>query len=234
MQKLLTGETRFKEFTDEWKEVTLQELFYFKKGVGLSKEKLDIAGKYNCILYGELYTTYSEVIMKIKSKTNFNEGIKSIKDDILIPASTTTSAIDLARASVIKENNILIGGDINILRKKYDNINGDYIARYLTHIKKMEIATYAQGTTIIHLYAKDIKSLPILLPSLEEQQKIAGVLSDADKEIDLLKQKLDLLKQQKKALMQLLLTGIVRVNKPIVSEKEKNINAKPQNKQLPF
>ena len=211
MQKLLSGEVRFDGFSDKWKEVRIDKLFDFKKGQELSKEKLEKNGIFECILYGELYTTYSEVISEIKSKTNIKEGIKSKIDDILIPASTTTSAIDLAIASTIQKDNVLIGGDINILRKKTNNINGEFISKYLTHIKKMEIAKYAQGITIIHLYSKDFKHLKIQLPSLQEQQKIAEVLSLADDEINLLKNELEELKLQKKALMQKLLTGEVRV-----------------------
>ena len=211
MQKLLSGEVRFDGFSDKWKEVRIDKLFDFKKGQELSKEKLEKNGIFECILYGELYTTYSEVISEIKSKTNIKEGIKSKIDDILIPASTTTSAIDLAIASTIQKDNVLIGGDINILRKKTNNINGEFISKYLTHIKKMEIAKYAQGITIIHLYSKDFKHLKIELPSLPEQQKIAEVLSLADDEINLLKNELEELKLQKKALMQKLLTGQVRV-----------------------
>ena len=211
MQKLLSGEVRFDGFSDKWKEVRIDKLFDFKKGQELSKEKLEKNGIFECILYGELYTTYSEVISEIKSKTNIKEGIKSKIDDILIPASTTTSAIDLAIASTIQKDNVLIGGDINILRKKTNNINGEFISKYLTHIKKMEIAKYAQGITIIHLYSKDFKHLKIKLPSLPEQQKIAEVLSLADDEINLLKNELEELKLQKKALMQKLLTGQVRV-----------------------
>lgn len=211
MQKLLSGEVRFSGFSDEWEEVRIDKLFDFKKGQELSKEKLEKNGIFECILYGELYTTYSEVISEIKSKTNIKEGIKSKIDDILIPASTTTSAIDLAIASTIQKDNVLIGGDINILRKKTNNINGEFISKYLTHIKKMEIAKYAQGITIIHLYSKDFKHLKIQLPSLPEQQKIAEVLSLADDEINLLKNELEELKLQKKALMQKLLSGQVRV-----------------------
>lgn len=211
MQKLLSGNVRFDGFSDKWEEVSINELFNFKKGQGLSKDKLNPNGSFECILYGELYTTYSEVVTEVKSKTFIEEGIKSKKDDILIPASTTTSAIDLAVASTVKRDNILLGGDINILRKKKNNINGEFVAKYLTHIKKIEIAKYAQGITIIHLYSKDFKHLKIKLPSLAEQQKIAEVLSIADNEINLLKNELEELKLQKKALMQKLLTGQVRV-----------------------
>lgn len=60
-------------------------------------------------------------------------------------------------------------------------------------------------------------NLVIGLPSPEEQQKIAAVLTNADKEIELLDQQLSDLKQEKKALMQQLLTGKRRVK---IDEKE--------------
>jgi type I restriction enzyme S subunit len=68
----------------------------------------------------------------------------------------------------------------------------------------------SQGSTFKAINGKDIRSLLVAYPPLPEQTAIANVLSTADKEIDLLNQKLETLKQQKKALMQLLLTGIVR------------------------
>ena len=54
--------------------------------------------------------------------------------------------------------------------------------------------------------------MPIALPLKEEQIAIAEVLATADHEIDLLQKDIEQEKQKKKALMQLLLTGIVRVN----------------------
>ena len=58
---------------------------------------------------------------------------------------------------------------------------------------------------------EDFLKFEILLPPIEEQKAIAKILSNADKEIKLLQKELDQEKQKKKALMQLLLTGIVRV-----------------------
>jgi len=211
MQNLLTAKIRFPQFKDEWQEMIIGELFEFKKGQGLSKEILDNNGKFECVLYGELYTTYGEIIENIKSRTNFQGSIKSKFDDILIPSSTTTGSIDIAIAAVILKNDVLLGGDINILRKKRNNIYGKFVAYYITNIKNKELSSYAQGTTIIHLYAKDFKDMKIKLPNLNEQQKIAEVLTACDDEINLLNLKLENLKKQKQGLMQKLLSGKVRV-----------------------
>lgn len=211
MQQLLTGKHRLKGFSTPWHEVKLGDVFSIKKGQGLSKEELNPLGKNACILYGELYTTYNEVIYNIKSLTNVDSGITSQVGDILIPASTTTTGIDLANATALMVSGVLLGGDINILRCKIQS-SPIFFAYLLTHIYKYDIAKLAQGMTIVHLYGEFIKKIKVFIPSdLAEQKAIAEILSKADEEIELLNKKLEAFKQEKKALMQQLLTGKIRV-----------------------
>jgi len=211
MQQLLTGKKRFAGFDGEWKEVRLGELCKFMKGQGLSKEKLSDSGQYKCILYGELYTRYSEVISKVFNRTDHNEGVKSESGDVLIPASTTTSGIDLANATSLKESGILLSGDINILRTDKNLTNPDFLAYVLTHVKKYDLARRAQGITIIHLYGKDIKHIKIALPPLVEQDIIISAIASVEAEINCQEAQLNFLKDEKKALIQQLLTGKRRV-----------------------
>ncbi|MEP8946094.1 MULTISPECIES: restriction endonuclease subunit S [Enterobacter cloacae complex] len=216
MQQLLTGQKRLLDengvrFSGDWNSSKLGDLFNFKKGKGLSKSDLSESGINKCILYGELYTKYAEIAYEVISRTNSSDGQLSEPGDILLPASTTTSGIDLANATALSEGGILLGGDINILRPKV-RLSSPFLAYFLTHMKKNEISSRAQGITIIHLYGGDLKSIDIVLPStVQEQQKIATVLSAADAEISTLEKKLACLKDEKKALMQQLLTGKRRV-----------------------
>jgi type I restriction enzyme S subunit len=70
----------------------------------------------------------------------------------------------------------------------------------------------ANGTAQLGLGKKDAEKQPVNIPKdIAEQQKIASVLTNADKETELLEQQLSDLKQEKKALMQQLLTGKRRV-----------------------
>lgn len=69
----------------------------------------------------------------------------------------------------------------------------------------------AQGATRFNLSKNNLLKSILLLPPLEEQKAIAEILSTQDKEIELLQKQLEQEKQKKKALLQLLLTGIVRV-----------------------
>lgn len=216
IQQLLSGKKRLldkngERYSEGWDEVKLDDIFTFKKGKGLSKSSIGEDGKWKCVLYGELYTKYSEVIDEVRSRTNSDDGIPSCFGDILIPSSTTTSGIDLANATAILEDGVHLGGDINILRPK-KCLAPSFIAHTLTHVKKFEIASRAQGITIIHLYGSDLKNITVSIPkSFEEQEKIANVLDSFRQEFSALESKLEALKQEKKALMQQLLTGKRRV-----------------------
>ncbi len=107
---------RFPEFTDEWKEEQLDSIATLSKGTGISKEQLSEDGE-PCILYGELYTKYqSEIITQIESKTDIdNSKLKRSKaNDVIIPCSGET-AVDIATARCVPFDNILLGGDLNII-----------------------------------------------------------------------------------------------------------------------
>lgn len=80
----------------------------------------------------------------------------------------------------------------------------DFIEKYLS----IAVIGIRDGKQISY---PDLRSVKIPYPTLEEQQAIADVLSTADDEINLLNQKLEALKEQKKGLMQQLLTGQIRV-----------------------
>ena len=127
MQKIFSQEVRFKDDNGnsypEWESAPLFDIFSATKGKSLSKDKISDDGKYECILYGEIYTTYEEKIESIVSRTNYYEGILSQKNDLIFPNSTTTNAWDLATFSSLQKNNVLIGGYISILRTKRSDIS---------------------------------------------------------------------------------------------------------------
>jgi type I restriction enzyme S subunit len=205
MQKLFNQDIRFKEdngndFPD-WEEKVLGKVFSGLKGKGISKDKIVENGENECILYGELYTTYNETIAEVVSTTNSNEGVKSKKGDLLIPASTTTTGIDLANVTSILKEDVLLGGDINILRKN-EKLNSAFFAYYLSNHYKTTLAKYAQGITIVHLYFSHLKKIKILVPKLEEQDIIASYLSALDTKIDALQQKIEISVDFKKGLLQ--------------------------------
>ena len=137
-----------------------------------------------CILYGELYTKYkSEIISEVISKTNIekNNLKHSKQNDVIIPCSGET-AVDIAVARCVPFDNILLGGDLNIIRlHKYD---GAFMAYQLNSKRKIEIAKLAQGVSVVHLYGENLKSINTYNPSLLEQQKIVRLLSLLDERIN--------------------------------------------------
>lgn len=173
---------RFPEFSGEWEETTLGKISEITKGSGISKDQLSEQGS-PCILYGELYTKYkSEIINEIYSRTELDSSslVKSKANDVIIPCSGET-AIDISTARCVPYNNILLGGDLNIIRLKYDD--GGFFAYQLNGARKKDIARVAQGVSVVHLYGENLKQIRIYHPAIEEQKKITRLLSLIDERI---------------------------------------------------
>ena len=208
MQQLFpqTGETtprlRFPEFREvgEWEEKEFGDVALFSKGKGISKDDISTDGALPCIRYGQLYTHYKERITNVISRTNLSkdELVLSKANDVIIPASGETQ-IDIATASCVLLDGVALGGDLNIIRS---SINGVFLSYYLNSVKKNEIAKLSQGISVVHLYASQLKSLKVNIPSDKEQQKIANCLSSLDDLITAQSQKIEALKLHKKGLMQ--------------------------------
>ena len=194
---------RFPEFSGEWKEERLDEIAELSKGVGISKEQLSEDGE-PCILYGELYTKYkSEIIRKVISKTNIESSSlkRSKRNDVIIPCSGET-AIDIAVARCIPFDNILLGGDLNIIRLHKDD--GAFMAYQLNGKRKIDIAKLAQGVSVVHLYGENLKSIKTYNPCLQEQQKIVKLLSMFDERIEAQNKIIEDLKKLKSAIVEAL------------------------------
>lgn len=173
---------RFKEFQGEWKEERLADIADLYKGTGISKEQLSGDGE-PCILYGELYTKYkSETIREVISKTNIDNTklVRSKANDVIIPCSGET-AEDIATARCVLNGNILLGGDLNIIR--LHGYDGAFMSYQLNGRRKYDIAKIAQGVSVVHLYGEHLKGVKTFNPCLEEQKKIAKLLSLLDERI---------------------------------------------------
>ena len=173
---------RFPEFCGEWEETTLGKISEITKGSGISKDQLSEQGS-PCILYGELYTKYkSEIIDETYSRTELDSSslVKSKANDVIIPCSGET-AIDISTARCVSFNNILLGGDLNIIRLKHDD--GGFFAYQLNGARKKDIARVAQGVSVVHLYGENLKHIRVYHPAIEEQKKITHLLSLIDERI---------------------------------------------------
>ncbi|WP_018675929.1 restriction endonuclease subunit S [Riemerella columbina] len=193
---------RFPKFKNDgdWEEKKVGEICNVFRGQSFSKSDITPEGSELCIHYGELFTLYNEVIYSIISKTNKVNGIRGEVGDILMPSSDVTPS-GLAKASALEVENVILGGDINILRPKI-LINSIFLS-YLINFSKQEILKYVSGTTVKHIYSSEIVKCKLILTSNpKEQQKIAACLSSLDELIKEQKQKIEQLKQHKRGLMQ--------------------------------
>ena len=173
---------RFPEFQGEWEKCKLGDIAILTKGSGISKDQRSATGT-PCILYGELYTTYkSEVIDYVVSKTDISDKnlVRSCSNDIIIPSSGET-AIDISTARCVLSPDVLLGGDLNIIRLK--DGDGRFFSYQLNGVRKHDIAKIAQGVSVVHLYGESIKGLTVSFPSNKEQQKISTLLSLIDERI---------------------------------------------------
>ena len=193
---------RFPEFQGKWEKKRISEFCTLLKGTGISKDQLSTNGK-PCILYGELYTKYkAEIINEVLSCTELdaNTLVKSKVNDVIIPCSGET-AIDIATARCIPFDDVLLGGDLNILRS--NKVNGSFLAYQLNGKRKYDIARVAQGVSVVHLYGEHLNNIVISLPVIEEQQKISRLLHLLDERIATQNKIIEDLKKLKSAIIEM-------------------------------
>ena len=202
MQEILNQKIRFKadDGSDfpEWEEKKLEVFFDFFRAAVLSKEDIKETGKRPCIHYGQLFTRYGEVVRTVGFYSD-KDGFLSKSGDILMPSSDVTPS-GLAKASALMLDNVLLGGDINVLRSKKE-VSSEFFA-YIINFFKKKILVKVTGSSIKHIYIENIKNITYRIPSLPEQKKIADFLSSIDEKIDLTEKLLSALNQYKKGLMQ--------------------------------
>ena len=182
---------RFKGFTNDWEQRTLKKLGFFYKGKGYTKKDL-INNGVPILLYGELYTHYSEKISntRLHSKLLLH-SIFSAGNEVVLPDSGETST-DIARASWISNSGIILAGGLIII-KPNEYIFPGFLAYSLTYGENHKLlASRAQGKSIVHIHANDLKTLNIIYPeNLKEQQRIFALLEKLNKCIALQQRKLE-------------------------------------------
>lgn len=151
----------------------------FTKGTGYSKGDLVDSGT-PIILYGRLYTNYQTTIRNVdtfvveKENSVFSRG-----GEVIVPASGET-AEDIARASVVENGGVLLGGDLNIIEPE-ENINSSFLALTISNGNpQKELAKKAQGKSVVHIRNDEIKRLLISLPIKVEQDKIEKYFANLD------------------------------------------------------
>ena len=209
MQKLLSGEVRFGGFTDEWETIKFGKVGEFYLGLTYTPKYVSNGVPFLSVKdlsRGKISFDDTKFISHEEFEKSTNNA-KPRKNDILFGRVGT-----LGNPIIIDfEREFCIFVSLGFLRVNED-INNVFIKYWMnSDIFEKQIESQVSGSSQKNLNVGWLKNFKIKLPSLPEQQKIAEVLSLADDEINLLKNELEELKLQKKALMQKLLTGEVRV-----------------------
>lgn len=208
MQQLLTGKQRLAGFDKEWISEPLENVVGKIYGGGTPSKNVPEYwdGDIPWVTVKDLIATKIDGAQQYINKFGLENSSAN-----MVPAGTVIIATRMALGkAVIASCDVAINQDLKAITgsPKIDSV----FLHYWLLLQAKAIEKLGTGSTVKGVQLETIKSLRMQIPSsIQEQQKIATVLTNADKEIELLEQQLADLQQEKKALMQVLLTGKRRV-----------------------
>lgn len=195
MQDLLTGNKRLKSFSEEWKSVKLGNISTIKKGQQLNKEHMIEGGKYPALNGGIEASGFTD-------KYNTDENVITISEG--------GNSCGYVNFSIEK---FWCGGHCYAVSPD-ENMNNIFLYQILK-MKQEKIMSLRVGSGLPNIQLKSLNSFKFDIPkSKEEQSAIAQILTTADKEINKLENKLKILKEQKRYLLNNLVTGTIRTPDP--------------------
>ena len=189
MQQLLTGKKRLPGFSGEWKNVKLGDVAQVEKGTPLNGNNIAL-GPYPVIAGGKTVTTWH--------KEYTHENI------------ITVSASGAYAGYVSIHTQKIWASDCSVIAPVKDELDLNFLFQNML-FKQEDIYKLQVGGAQPHVYPKDLIKFYMPLPSLREQQAISDILGLSDKQMCNLEKQVVLLKEEKKSLMQQLLTGKKRV-----------------------
>ena len=222
MQQLLTGKARLPGFNEEWKKKRFCEVFTFGTTNTFSREYMceDSAGVKN-IHYGDILVKYREILILSEQEipsllSEVSSIITSFVDDGDVVIADTAEDLTAGKVVEIQETQgkkVAAGLHTMLCKPMKGCFASGWLGYYMnSEYYHKQLIPYISGVKVMSISKGNIVKTNILVPSIEEQTAIVEVLSTVDHELDLLRQDIKQEKQKKKALMQLLLTGIVRVS----------------------
>lgn len=212
MQQLLTGLTRLPGFAAPWTTTSLGAIGTFLKGRGIKRDDVQPNG-IPCIRYGELYTVFNDYTSEARSFVTpavAKTALPLEPGDLLFTGSGETHDEIGKCIAYIGETPAVAGGDLIVLRGA--GFNPVYLALLAnTPTVANQKARAGQGDAVVHISSRALAEVRIDMPPLDEQNTIASVILDADRELTSLRNRLDKARYVKQGMMQQLLTGRVRL-----------------------
>ena len=202
-EKLLKPKLRFKEFNDNWTLISLNSLMEFKNGINAAKNAYGKGIKYISVtdILNNNFITYEKIkgLVNIDNITLKNNSVTY--GDVVFQRSSETIE-DIGRANVyLDHNKVATFGGFVIRGKKKGDYNPLFI-NYLLQNSSSRKAIIVKGAGAQHynISQEELEKIELYFPSIQEQEKIANLLSLLDKKIELQKRKVDALKIYKKGL----------------------------------
>lgn len=216
MQELLTGKRRLPGFSGEWRYFNLMKNSKVKARIGwqgLKKSEYLDSG-YALLVTGTDFddgrVLWDGCHYVTRSRYEQDRNIQLQNNDILI-----TKDGSLGKAALVQglTKPATLNSGIFVIRPLQDAYDPVFVYQILSSfVFKNFLDRLSAGSTIIHLYQKDVGKFEFLLPpTIAEQKAIAEALSEMDSDIAALENKLTKYRQVKQGMMQQLLTGKIRL-----------------------
>ncbi len=203
-EKLLVPKLRFKEFKNEWNEITLKKLLSFKNGINGDKDSYGYGIKYISVgdILNNTYITYDKIkgLIDINDKT-LKENSVEYGDMVFQRSSETFNDIGQANVYLDKKKIATFGGFV-IRGKKIGNYNPlffNYLLKSPCNRKKVIVK--GAGAQHYNISQEELEKIKVNFTGEKEQVKIANLFYSLDKKIELQKQKIEALKIYKKGLL---------------------------------
>lgn len=205
-QNLLSGKRRLKGFEDKWKKIKLAEIFHE------IDERTEENNEYPILTSSRKGIYFQSDYFNKQVASQNNMGYKIVREGQFTYRAMSDDGNYTFNVQNLCDKGI-VSPAYSVFRINNKRANDYYIYQFLNDYSFTRyLKMLQQGGTRQSLNFDKLCNVEVKLPTLEEQVAIASILFAADKEIELLQQRLESIKLEKKAMMQLLLTGIVRVN----------------------
>ncbi len=213
MQQLLSGKRRFPEFSEPWHEVTLRQI--------TTESKQRNNGSYGRDTVRAVTNSVGMIPMRTQT---IAENLERYK--VVAPCGFAYNPMRINVGSICMWDGAeptLVSPDYVVFSCNDGALDPDFF-NYLrkTHRWDYYMNVAGNGSVRVRIYYGDLAALHFKIPPYREQRKISSVLRTVDREVALLRDQLAALKEQKKGLMQQLLTGKKRV--PLSSNADRGTN----------
>lgn len=220
--------TRLIALKEERKRGLMQRLFNRKKQLNQNR-----GDKWQTVYLGDVA---SESSLRNQGKLNRESLMAVTKAEGMVPMRERVQGESFERCKIVKvgwfaynpmrinigsiarwkkDHDAMVSGDYVVFHCNQDELDPCWLEQFQqTHRWKSFVQNAGNGSVRVRIWFSDLARLQFRLPPIEEQRRAVQVLQACDREIELLEKQMEAFKEQKRGLMQKLLTGEIRIKVP--------------------